>query len=93
MDVASFYDWDLKNTVFQSCSLREVDFAQCNLSEVQFEACDLSAAIFDQSNLEKADFRTAYHFRIDPEQNQMLGAKFATHNLAGLLSKYQLEIE
>jgi len=42
---------------------------------------------------EKADFRTAYNFSIDPEVNKINRAKFSSMNLAGLLSKYDIEID
>jgi fluoroquinolone resistance protein len=54
--------------------------------------------IFSQVDLtgiqiEKADFRTAYNYHLDPESNRLKGAKFSFHGLPGLLGKYGLEIE
>ena len=48
---------------------------------------------FYQTNIEECDFRTAYHFSIDPENNQVKKAKFSANGLAGLLDKYQLKID
>jgi fluoroquinolone resistance protein len=58
-----------------------------------FYNCDLSAAVFENTHLEKADFRTAYNYHLDPESNRLKGAKFSFHGLPGLLGKYGLEIE
>jgi len=78
---------------FQQCSMEEVDFTRAELNQTSFEQCDLHRAIFDQSNLEKADFRTAARYSIDPENNYLKGARFSQLGLAGLLQKYNLEIE
>lgn len=93
MDHSVFYNTKIKGTVFKKCQLREVDFGDCDLTSCVFEECDLDRAIFDHSNLEKADFRSAYNYTIDPESNRIKRAKFAASGLAGLLGKYDLEIE
>ena len=43
--------------------------------------------------LEKADFRGAINYSIDPELNQLKGASFSTAGLGGLLGKYGIRIE
>jgi len=50
-------------------------------------------AVFESTHLERADFRTATNYQIDPERNKMEGAKFSVNNLAGLLVKYELDLE
>ena len=45
------------------------------------------------ANLEKADFRTAAHYSINPENNKIKKAKFAMPWVLGLLDKYNIEIE
>jgi uncharacterized protein YjbI with pentapeptide repeats len=76
-----------------SCQLQEVDFSESDLNEGVFNDCDLTHATFERTNLEKADFRTASNFSIDPENNKLKKAKFSTDGLAGLLTKYQLQID
>jgi len=49
-------------------------------------------AHFERSILKKVDFRTAYYFNIDPENNYLQGAKFSLENVSGLLTKYQVDI-
>lgn len=83
----------LKQTVFKNSQLYEVDFTECDLSAASFDKCDLTGAIFKDTILEKADFRTAFNYSIDPELNRLKKAKFSRSGLAGLLDKYDLELE
>ncbi|WP_311316321.1 pentapeptide repeat-containing protein [Kaistella jeonii] len=66
---------------------------QKNLSSADFTDCDLSQTIFQNTNLEKADFRSAFNYTIDPENNRLKGAKFSLAGISGLLGKYQIKIE
>lgn len=93
LNLANFYKKKLKQSVFKNCVLKEADFTSANLNKAQFIDCDLLGAIFIACNLEECDFRSALHFSIDPEKNQMKKAKFSLNNLDGLLQKYQLKIE
>lgn len=88
-----FYKKKIKHTSFRNSQLKETDFSECDLSNSIFDNCDLSGATFDFTNLEKADFRTAHNFSIDPENNRIKKAKFSLAGLPALLSKYDLSIE
>jgi len=70
-----------------------VDFSEADLSGAFFDHCELHDAVFVQTNLEEADFRSAYGFEIDPEQNRIKSAKFSLYGIPGLLSKYGINIE
>jgi fluoroquinolone resistance protein len=83
----------LKQTIFNECKLEDADFTQADLTKASFNHCDLSRALFDGSDLSQADFRTAYNFGIDPENNTMTRAKFLSSNLEGLLLKHKLDIK
>ena len=63
-----------------------------NLSAASFVGSDLSGAVFDRTILEKADFREALHYRIDPETNKVKGARFDLEGLPGLLGKWGIRI-
>lgn len=93
LDYSSFFGKKLKKARFTDCSLKEVDFSSTDLSGAEFGNCDLSMAVFNQCNLEKCDFRTAHNYAFDPEANKMKKAKFSSSGLAGLLGKYNIEIE
>lgn len=93
LSLSCFYNVKLKRTVFNNCSLQEVDFTEADLTGAVFQNCDLAGAVFDHTNLEKADFRTAFNYSINPEQNRIKKAKFAVAGIGGLLGKYDIEIE
>ena len=50
-------------------------------------------AIFENTNLRQADLSSAFHFKIDPEMNQVKGAIVHQSSLSGFLSKHDLEIK
>jgi fluoroquinolone resistance protein len=83
----------LKQTTFKNSQLDEVDFTECDLTSAVFDDCDLNGATFKDSILDKADFRTAYNYSIDPELNRIKKAKFSRSGIAGLLDKYDIEID
>lgn len=93
LDYSIFYGTKLRKTVFKNCSLKDVEFSEADLTGSSFENCDLSATRFANTNLEKVDFSTAQNFAIDPESNKLKKAKFSALNLAGLLYKYNLDID
>lgn len=92
LNFSSFHKLDIPKSHFAGCKLQEVDFTNTNLKNAVFDECDLSGARFERSDLRKADFRTAVNYSIDPEDNQITGAKFSIMGLAGLLDKYDIEI-
>lgn len=93
LDYSVFVGTKLQKTKFINCSLREVDFAQTDLTSSLFTGSDLLGTLFSGTILEKADFRTAKNFSIDPEHNRLKKAKFSSFHLENLLHKYQLDIE
>lgn len=90
---SSFYKTKLKKTSFTNSQLQETDFTECDLTNSIFDNCDLARAMFENSILEKVDLRTSYNYIIDPEINRIKKAKFSLSGIAGLLAKYEIEIE
>ncbi|WP_372752687.1 pentapeptide repeat-containing protein [Mariniflexile sp.] len=90
---SSFFKRKLSKISFKKTKLQEVDFTECDLSSSTFEDCDLQNAIFKNTNLQNADFRSSFNFKIDPENNQIKGARFTLETVVGLLSKYNIKIE
>ncbi len=80
-------------TPFIGCSMKEMQFENVDLSQALFKDCNLMESSFVNTILEKADFRTASYYNIDPEVNRMKKAKFSHSGIAGLLGKYGLDIE
>ena len=93
LNLSSFYKRKLKKMHFKRSSLQEVDFTEADLTGSVFDNCDLGRATFDHTILEKTDFRTAYNYSINPEINRIKKAKFSSPGIAGLLDKYDIEID
>jgi len=93
LDYSSFFQKKMKKTTFNDCSLKEVDFEEADLSMAVFNNCDLLHTHFIRTVLEKADFRTAVNYSLDPEINKIKQAKFSYMGIAGLLDKYNIDIE
>lgn len=90
---STFFQMNIKKTIFRNCQLREIDFSESNLTSVVFDNCDLAQTIFINSILEKADLRTAYNYSIDPENNRLKKTKFSILGISGLLDKYDIIIQ
>lgn len=93
LDFASFFKVKLKGTTFKDCSLHEVDFTEADLTAAVFSNCDLKDASFGATNMEKADFRTAFNYSIDPAENRLKQARFSAQGLAGLLDRYDIIVD
>jgi len=93
LNLASFYQLKINNTLFKDCDLQEVDFTETELSGSTFNNCDLTNAIFDHTVLEKVDFRSSQHYSINPLLNNIKKAKFSATELKGLLDSFDIIIE
>ena len=93
MDLCSFFRKKMKKAVFEDCSLKEVDFEETDLSMAVFKNCDLLHASFVRTILAGTDFRTAINYSFDPEINKLKKTKFSREGIAGLLAKYDIDIE
>jgi len=49
-------------------------------------------ATFDNFS-ERTDFRTSFNYSIDPEKNRIRKARFSLIGIAGLLNKYDIDID
>ena len=93
LDYTSFDRKNMNKSFFKNCRLHKANFTEANLSKTTFTNCDLLDAVFSKSNLEGVDLRTSYNFSIDPENNNIKKAKFASHSLRGLLSRHDIIID
>jgi fluoroquinolone resistance protein len=93
LEFSSFNKLKLKKTIFKNSKIIEADFTEADLSDSSFVNCDLQRTIFKITNLERVDFRTSYNYSIDPDSNRIKKAKFSLPGIAGLLEKYDIEIE
>lgn len=90
---SSFYKTKPKKTICKDVNLQEVDFTECDLTSSVFDTCGLARATFDNTILEKADLRTSFNYSINPETNRIKKARFSLAGIAGLLDKYDIEID
>jgi fluoroquinolone resistance protein len=93
LDLSSFYKLKLKRTIFSNSKICEADFTETDLNSAIFDNCNLQRTVFKNTGLEGADFRTSYNYSIDPLENRIRKAKFSLSGIAGLLDKYDIEIE
>lgn len=93
LDHSSFYQMKLKKISIRNTQLHEADLSGCDLTEAVLDNCDLRGATFDYTVLERADLRTAYNYSIDPERNKIGKARFSLNGVAGLLDKYNINID
>lgn len=93
LNLATFNELKMPNTVFKNCDLQEVDFTNTDLSKSTFTNCNFKRAIFENTVLEKANFQTSYNYSIDPEKNNIKKAKFSLDGIVGLLDKYDIEVK
>lgn len=93
LDAANFEGMDLRQVSWSGGRAREVDFTGANCEKVVFEGLDLAGASFERTRLERADFRTATGWRIQPDQNRIRHAKFRRDQLEGLLMGWELDLD
>ena len=93
LDYSTFIYKKLKKTNFIDCSLKDVDFSNTDLSLAIFKNCDLANATFLECILEKTDFRSSRNYTFDPSENKIKRTKVSHAALAGLLEKFDLDIE
>ncbi len=90
----SFSRCNLSLAVLTGTCCRDIVFKECKLWGLHFEHADPFgfSVVFDRTILEKADFRRAVNYSIDPTTNKIKKARFSLDGLAGLLDKYHIEI-
>ena len=92
LNFSSFSQLKLPNILFSNSQLNEVEFLETDLTKASFNNCNLERTVFERAILKEADFSTSYNIVIDPDNNQLRGAKFSSLNVVGLLDKYGISI-
>lgn len=86
-------DLDLRKTSFHKSNLKDCSFTNTNLTEADFTNTDLLGSIFHQCKLDKADFRNAKNYSINPHANTVKKAKFSYPEVLTLLAPLEIIIE
>lgn len=87
-----FFNLEMSGTTFSRCEMSECDFGECKLTEADFSGLDLTKCRFQGCDLTKASFVEAVNYVVDPNLNQIKGAKFSYPGVLGLLEGYGVEV-
>lgn len=82
----------LKGTKMVHSIADGVDFTDADLTSAVFTHTHFLDARFIQTNLEKADFRNATNYQLDPTQNKLKKAQFSADGLPGLLTVFGIQV-
>lgn len=93
LHACNFEGLDLRTSKFEACRLQRSEFTACDLRQLSFANCDLEGVRFSDCKLGSTDFTAAVNFSLDPARNQVKKMKLRQEQLAGLLEKYDLDIE
>lgn len=93
LHACNFEGLDLRACKFEACRLQQSEFTACDLRQLSFANCDLEGVRFNDCQLGATDFTAAVNFSLDPSQNQVKKMKLRQEQLAGLLKKYDLDID
>lgn len=93
LDSCVFYNNTLKNMYFKKCMIRGSSFENCPMQEISFVETEFQDTGFLGCNLEKADFRTALGYTIDPKANKLKKAHFSLPAAASFLRYLGITIE
>ena len=93
LDYGCFQSVDLRNVKFEDCSIKEADFSGANLSKASFRGSHLAGTSFANVNIEKADFRSARNYFIDPKFAKLKEAKFSFPEVLVLIQALGAEVE
>lgn len=93
LNYSSFYQLKIQGTVFKKCMMQEVDLSETILDDALFYECNLTGTMFGNTSLRNADLYSSTGFVLDPEKNNISGARFSVASLPGLLMKYNINVE
>ena len=93
LSYTSFEEKKINASTFTECDFTGATFIQSNFSQSKITYCNFSEAHFERTVLDKVDFSTNTNFMIDPAQNSVKKTAFASHNLVGLLYKFDIVIK
>ncbi len=90
LDFSKFYALKIKDTVFRNCSLIAVDFMGADITAAVFDHCDLYRSEFDKAIALKTNFKTSYHYTINPQKTRIQKAIFSLKEVKGLLFQHEI---
>jgi uncharacterized protein YjbI with pentapeptide repeats len=89
----NFSDLKMKGSKFKGCDIRGCDFQNVFLVEADFDGSFFSETLFHACDLEKASFRGARGYAIDPRANKIAKATFSVPEVLSLVECFGIRIE
>lgn len=89
---ASFVSLKLRKIGFSDCNLEEAQFVDCDLGEAAFDRCRLPGARFERCDLRKASFAEAIGLALEPQGNQLRGAKIPVETALRIAESFGLRV-
>lgn len=83
----------LSNLVIKDCIAKDVNFMEADCSGANFEGTDFDKSIFQHTNLSSANFKKAFNYAIDFNNNILKKAKFSLPEASSLLRGLDIVIE
>lgn len=93
LDSCVFYDNTLSRCRITESTLRNTDFSNCRLKETDFSQTRFQNCSFLGCIMDKADFRSASGYSIDPSANKVKGALFSLPEAASFLKYLGVTVE
>ncbi len=88
----NFCHMSLKKTKFEDSEIIETDFIGTNLCLANFKKVKFRDVSFNNTNLEKADFRNALGYSINPYTNVIKKAKFSLPEAVNFLNHLGIDL-
>lgn len=89
---ASFVSLCLRKIAFSSCNLEEAQFSETELAEASFAGCRLTGTRFERCDLRKASFAGAAELKLNPDGNQVRGARIPVDAAVRLAQSFGLHV-
>ncbi len=83
----------LKKARFLKTKVKNCDFIECDLREADFNGSSLELSVFQKCTVERADFRFAFDYAIDPATNRLSRARFRLPEAQSFLGFLGIEID
>jgi uncharacterized protein YjbI with pentapeptide repeats len=89
---ASFVSLKLRKIAFTGCTLEEAQLVDCDLTEASFAQCRLEGARFERCDLRKASFADSIGLALEPQGNQLRGAKVPVETAIQIAESFGLRV-
>jgi uncharacterized protein YjbI with pentapeptide repeats len=89
----NFSDLKMKRSKFTSCDIRGCDFENTYLVEAVFDKSSFAETLFHACDLERASFRGAHGYSMDPRVNKVAKAIFSFPEVLSLVECFGIRIE